>query len=626
MEYLKNADEVITAKRTISYDSLDELLFLAEGSEVLFVNDILETAQAGIDSLHEIGVDHISLKPYYPGMQLSADYSAEYAITPGEIDKVPEHISEVYNIGPRIIDFTTMIKIMNTLGVLHHQAGQFSHKYLQKIINLGKKLAGSFQQIAELNKHLKMVINGINEALLVYDTQGRISVVTQKVKELLNLGNRNLMGRNLQEAVYQKDLLSFLMDTGQEEKRIFSLDNIELSVNKFYMVDNDYIITIFKNVKETLKNNNRLKRSLIKKGYYAKHTFNDIVGSSQITKRVKEISRKLAKTELTILIEGESGTGKELFASAIHNSSLRKRGPFLAANFSALPDELVESELFGYEEGAFTGARKGGKQGLFEQADGGTIFLDEIGDVSPKVQARLLRVIQEKEVMPIGGDEIKAVDVRIIAATNKDLGKMVKRDEFREDLYFRLKMGYIKIPPLRERKDDIVELINYFIKIENAKNIKIDEKVKKELLNYDWYGNVRELKNTISYMLAVSENDDKLTKKDIPDPDFFQYMDTVGDESPAKKYNPGERKKNIYDRLNDELDFILKEIFEMEREGSLVGRKSLARRLVNSRYQLTEHQIRNRLKKLAKKGYVSCKRGGHGTVLTDKGITYIDMY
>ena len=139
MKYLQRADKIITAKRTISYDSLDELLFLAEGSEVLFVNDIPETAQAGVDALHEIGVDHISLTPYYPGKELDSDCSAEYAITPGEVDKVPEFVQEVYNIGPRIIDFTTMINIMNTLGVLHHQAGQFSRKYLQKIINLGKK-------------------------------------------------------------------------------------------------------------------------------------------------------------------------------------------------------------------------------------------------------------------------------------------------------------------------------------------------------------------------------------------------------------------------------------------------------------------------------------------------------
>ena len=617
--YLEGAEEIITAKRTISYDSLDELLFLPEGSEVLFVNDIPETAQAGIRALKEIGVDHLSLKPYYPGKKLKSDYKASYAITPGEIDKVPDFVEEIYNIGPRIIDFTTMVNIMNTLGVLHHQAGQFSRKYLQKIINMGKKLASSAQQIAELNDHLKLVINGLNEALLVYDLEGRISVATENVKNILNVGNRKLVGRNVQESIFQKEILSFLMDIDREDKKIFSLEEAKISVNKFYLEDSNFIITIFRNVEETLANNNKLKRELVKKGYYAKYTFNDIIGSSNKMKRVKNIAKKLGRTELTILIEGESGTGKELFASAIHNSSQRSSGPFLAANFSALPDELVESELFGYEEGAFTGARKGGKAGLFEQADGGTIFLDEIGDISTKVQARLLRVLQEKEVMPIGGSEIKPVDVRIIAATNKNLGQMVQNGLFREDLYYRLKMGYIKIPPLRERKEDVIDLLNYFIEIENARDIVIEPEVKEELTAYNWYGNVRELKNTISYMLAVSEKEDRLTIKDIPDLDFFQRK--VSKDDGTGEINS---KNNITSELilDEELDFLLNKIKEMEDNRKLVGRKSLARELQNTAFPLTEHQVRNRLKKLEEKEMIVCKRGGRGTTLTEKGKSY----
>ena len=209
IDYLNNVDEIITAKRTISYDSLDELLFLSEGSKVIFVNDTKKTAEDGIKALHKIGIDHISLKPYYPGMKIEKEYKADYAITPGEVDKVPDFVKKVYNIGPRIIDFTTMIRIMNTLDVLHHQAGQFSQKYLQKIIKLAKKLASSVQKISDLNEHLQMVINGINEALLVYDLNGRISVATKKVKKILNAGQRNFVGRNLQEVLYKKELISF---------------------------------------------------------------------------------------------------------------------------------------------------------------------------------------------------------------------------------------------------------------------------------------------------------------------------------------------------------------------------------------------------------------------------------
>jgi transcriptional regulator with PAS, ATPase and Fis domain len=170
-------------------------------------------------------------------------------------------------------------------------------------------------------------------------------------------------------------------------------------------------------------------------------------------------------TELTILIHGESGTGKELFASGIHATSKRASGPFLAVDLGAFSDDLIESELFGYREGAFTGARKGGKPGLFELADGGTLFLDEIGNISPKVQKRLLRVLQEKEIMRVGGSEIIKVDVRIITATNEDLLEKTRERTFREDLYYRLKMGWLSIPALRERKVDIPLLVRRFLSL-----------------------------------------------------------------------------------------------------------------------------------------------------------------
>jgi transcriptional regulator with PAS, ATPase and Fis domain len=283
-------------------------------------------------------------------------------------------------------------------------------------------------------------------------------------------------------------------------------------------------------------------------------------------------------------------------------------------NFSALSDELIESELFGYEEGAFTGAKKGGKAGISELADGGTIFLDEIGDISLKVQARLLRVLQEKEVMRIGGTQIKPVDVRVIAATNKNLAQMVREKKFREDLYYRLKMGYIHIPPLRERKKDIYELINQFIREVTSENIQITQDVFNELLKYNWSGNIRELKNIIVYMLAVKEGR-ILTLKDIPDKGFFHEF-TDDCFSVDNKYCTVAEIEDC--NIDEEQLFILRKIDQINKNGKLVGRELLSSETIGTEYEITKYQMRSRLDKLEKLGLVIKKRGRHGTILTDR--------
>lgn len=231
----------------------------------------------------------------------------------------------------------------------------------------------------------------------------------------------------------------------------------------------------------------------------ARYTCDDIIGRSPAILWAKEQARRAAETPATVLLRGESGTGKELFAHAIHNASARRKGQFVRVNCAALAENLLESELFGYEEGAFTGAVKGGKKGLFEEANGGTIFLDEIGEISPALQSKLLRVLQEKEIVRVGGTRPIPVDVRVIAATNANLEEKVKAGTFREDLYYRLNVIPIYIPPLRERKEDIpllVEHLLFKLNQEFGRQVsKVDEKAMEILVNYHWPGNVRELEN-----------------------------------------------------------------------------------------------------------------------------------
>lgn len=247
--------------------------------------------------------------------------------------------------------------------------------------------------------------------------------------------------------------------------------------------------------------------------------FNDIIGVSQSIKSVIADAKSFAKSSSTVMINGESGTGKEILASAIHCESKHAKGPFVAVNCAGIPDNLLESELFGYVEGAFTGARKGGKIGKFELADGGTLFLDEIGELPIHLQPKLLRILQEMSVQRIGSNISKKINVRVIAATNRNLEEMIYNKEFREDLFYRLNVIPIVIPPLRDRKSDIDPLNDYFLEMYSSmlnKDIDcLDEDARKRMFDYNWPGNVRELQNTIEY--AVNKTDSTTIRvNDLP--------------------------------------------------------------------------------------------------------------
>ncbi|MGI6424651.1 MAG: sigma-54 interaction domain-containing protein [Tepidanaerobacteraceae bacterium] len=250
-----------------------------------------------------------------------------------------------------------------------------------------------------------------------------------------------------------------------------------------------------------------MRRELYLKGHVAQHTFEDIITCSSIMEKAISEARQFAQAEAAVVITGETGTGKELFAQSIHNTSQRKGGHFVAVNCAAVPENLLESELFGYEEGAFTGARRGGKKGLFELAHDGTIFLDEIGELPLKLQARLLRVLQEKAVIRVGGDRVIPINVRIIAATHRNLEASVKNGTFRQDLYYRLNVLRLSLPPLRERKDDIPLLIDRLLEKICNKTAKkpplLSDAVLKIFCSYHWPGNVRELQNILERLVVL---------------------------------------------------------------------------------------------------------------------------
>ncbi len=311
-------------------------------------------------------------------------------------------------------------------------------------------------------------------------------------------------------------------------------------------VDKEVLILTIKKAEERInliKENLRLREEL-----YGQFKIEGIIGKSKKMLQIIDIVKKVTPTSATVLIYGESGTGKELIAKAIHYNSPRKDKPFIAINCAAIPESLIESELFGYEPGAFTGANIR-KIGLIESAHGGTLFLDEIAELPLVLQSKLLRVLQEKEVRRIGGKDTIKVDVRIIAATNKNLVEEVEKNKFREDLYYRLKVVTVEIPPLRERKEDIPELVNFFIEKysrEFGKRIsRIEEKALQALLNYSWPGNIRQLETVIERAIIICDGE-KITLKDIQDEFRFAVARNVFDiDIPEEGINYEELEKEL---------------------------------------------------------------------------------
>ncbi len=362
-------------------------------------------------------------------------------------------------------------------------------------------------------KQLQTILNLSHEGIATLDQNEVIRFFNPGAENILGLDKSEVINQSVHRWKKNQDLVK-VFHSGKETRRdVVTVGDTSLIVNRAPItVDQQNFGTVitFQEVSKLQQLEYSVRRQMHNRGLVAKFGLADIKTESQSVIKCIQRAKQFGVTDSTILITGESGTGKEMFAQGIHNISGRKEGPFVAVNCAALPENLLESELFGYEEGAFTGAKKGGKPGYFELAHGGTIFLDEIGILPKNVQARLLRVLQEKEVFRLGGDKVIPVDVRIIAATNEDLRSAVAERKFRTDLYYRLNVLYIKLPPLRER-NDIPLLANHFLEMYNQRFGKQVASIEPELLTwlceYSWPGNIRELNNYFERLIILADGD-----------------------------------------------------------------------------------------------------------------------
>jgi PAS domain S-box-containing protein len=364
----------------------------------------------------------------------------------------------------------------------------------------------------EKTKRFKTIVDFAYEGIITTDQNGIVDNFNPQAEKIFNKKTYQVIGGKINKIFSEENILELLKINQNIEGKIFTIGDTRIVANIIPIKINGeivrYVIT-FQEASQIQKVEQKIRRKLYLKGNVADNSFDDIIGESIVIKSLKEEAKKFAEVDSPILIYGETGTGKELFAQSIHNHSKRKKQPFVAFNCAALPDNILESELFGYVEGAFTGARRGGKMGLFEQAHDGTIFLDEIGEISKNTQVRLLRVLQEQKIRRLGDDRVIPVNVRIITSTNKNLNKLVDENKFREDLYYRINVLNIVLPNLNQRKSDIPLLVNYFLnkyKYKFQKNIEaISDEGMKLLQRYEWPGNIRQLENIIERLVISTD-------------------------------------------------------------------------------------------------------------------------
>lgn len=606
-DYIEAGMEYIIARRVINHNYISELLGLAKGTHVLLVNDGEDTARAAIGQLQALGIDYINYHSYYPGLE---DYpSLDIVVTVGEPHLVPDREKRLIDIGTRQLDIITLSEVAKKLGVMEELDNSLNFHYIQDIISLLYRVNAGADKLRVTSDRLQTVANYMKDAIIYVNNQGRIILVNKEMYDLLNGEKENIIGKDI------GDILPEIRKIKTNNGDVIRLNHRELFLTSNTIRDrnsDDGIIYTFEKREEIEKSEYEIRRRTSKAISTQLYTLEDIIYESPQMERLIGKIQAFAKTDSTILIQGESGTGKELIAQAIHNESNRVLGPFVPVNFAAMPMSLIESELFGYEGGAFTGAKREGKRGLFEAAHGGTIFLDEVGDAPLEFQRSLLRVIQERQVRRVGGYKEIPIDVRIIAATNRDLMEEIKEGNFRSDLYYRLNVLPIRALSLRERKSDIRPLASYFLeKYSQARIASLEEVLDDEALsivfNYDWPGNVRQLENAMEYIACIYGGE-KLSVSQLPD----YIIETFSQDS----YYLVEKI------LGEDMIWVLNQLADSHG----LGRRHLAELAEEEGVSLTEGQIRTLLNNAQTLDLVESRVGRGGTVLTDKAYKIIGRF
>ncbi len=473
--------------------------------------NLLRSLKMTDGSNKKIGV--IGYKNVIEGMRSIAeilDLEIEYIEIENEI-QIDSKIQYARDLGVEIVLGDTLAARKATEKGLNSILIKSGREAIQNAIEEAIKLCSAIESEKIKKRRYKTIFESIVEGVIAIDKIGNVILFNSAARKIFNQNENDIIGKHIKRIIPESRIEEYLCNEIQENDSLEKFGKFDLVVNRMpVIIDGEIsgVVATFRDITRILELEQKIRYEILNKGFHAKNNFDDIITNNESFIKTLNEAKEFARTDSTILIYGESGTGKEILSQSIHNESQRKEGPFVAINCAALPSDLLQSELFGYASGAFTGARKNGKKGLFELSHTGTIFLDEISEMGLDIQARILRVVQEKEIMRIGDDRIIPVDVRILAASNRDLWGLVQNNEFRRDLFYRINVLNIDLPSLSERKEDILLLSQIIIRKLchkfNKNNITLSEKDNQLLLDYDWPGNIRELQNILERFVITS--------------------------------------------------------------------------------------------------------------------------
>lgn len=588
---------------------LRKLKKIAPGSKVLFVNMTRAMAQEAIAQLNQFGINHIHMIPFYPGAVLEED--VHIAVTPDEMRYVPEGIEEKINLGQRPCTSGMMIEIALRLGLEQLLETAKFQAYFQEIATSNYSFDQMFSRSIRLESQFHILMEILEDGIIGVNEKGEIFACNKRAEEITKASSSLIIGKRCDEVFPYIPFLTCLLEKRQIPAKISKINGVNVSVEVIPVLRQDDCIGAFGKLQkfnEVEVRQSELRSQLLNRGHVAKYSLEDVVGQSEAIVKAKEVLKRMAASESPILLIGETGTGKELFAHAAHRASGRKNGPFIAINVAAVPENLLESELFGYEEGAFTGAKKGGRPGLFEFSHKGTLFLDEVEGMSQALQVKLLRVLQEREIMRVGGNRVIKIDVRIVAATNEALEEKVEEGSFRRDLYYRLNTLPLLIPPLSKRGEDMFLIMNR-IREELGGDFVLSPQVREFLRRYSWPGNIRELRNVVEYFIYTGHRE--ITMEDLPPTVFRSQL------SEERMAGQGGRAGGL--EQTEPFWFVLGQLYQASQAQEPIGRERILRNAKECHLPLSQQEVRNILSDMAERGLAKVGKGRGGSRLMPEG-------
>ena len=606
--HVAEARRILPVQRTIRESEAYRIFAIPPGTKVLVVNNLPETTLETVALLQQLEFNHLEFIPYEEGMDCSG---LHIAITPGERKLVPAGIDTVLDIGHRCIDISTFIELLNRLRIVDRNIDQRLLNYSKSNIDLDTGVNRQYKELFKKNVELDAVMNLAHEGILLMNSQGKVALHNQALTEMLQL-REDLTGAGTE--VFEPEIREIL-ERGRGREWLVESKGRSIIVNRQdvqYFGEPNGSYYNFQEVTYIRQLEQNLSRKLRERGLTARYSFSDMLCHSPRMAQCIELAKRIATSDFTVLIMGESGTGKELLAQSIHNASARRKQPFVAVNCAAVPENLLESELFGYTGGSFTGALKEGKEGLFEQANNGTVFLDEIGDMPMMLQAKLLRVLQERQIMRVGAQRLTQVNIRVLAATNRNLRERIQAGQFREDLYYRLNALSLLVPPLRERPEDIFPLLKHFLAGQRRGNLAFTPEARELLQRYEWPGNIRELGNVANHITLMGEN--PVSPQALP-----AYLLGSSTEASFETEAWMLRARCGQERALT----VLNALAQFASRGMRAGRKSLHAALQAQDQPMSEAEVRGVLQVLGDLGLVHSGVGRRGSELSAKGHAFV---